>query len=321
MRRWSGLESNSSRDGRLAKHARPPRSRFARFQRKRLRKGHAARHAIDVSHPASLRHDVPVCPTPARRRGSTRLLFPAGTRRQRVARGRTGPDCSRPRAAAVSGWRRPRPFRPTSPRLHETSGAVTDHPPGLKARGARPRPNDRLERVVRIRSGIRADSPWEDRDVMRAGRLAYDPCRSGACACVVFWNERDVDPWRDAEPHAREGPGEILPIDVPHAVGHVSEPRGCVERQLHPAPLRRQAGGGQQQECGDSADAVARPADHPTSLTCRSDSFSCEPWVRRAPAASPLPILRAGDKSLAVFDTRTASAPAYSTARASGALT
>ena len=133
-------------------------------------------------------------------------------------------------------------------------------------------PNDRLERVVRIRSGIRADTPGEDRDVMRAGRQAHDPGRSGACACIVFRNERDVDPWRDAEPRAREGPGEVLPIEVPHAVGHLSERRGCVERQLHPAALRRQAGGGQQQECCDSADAVARPGDHPTSLTCRSDS-------------------------------------------------
>jgi hypothetical protein len=80
-------------------------------------------------------------------------------------------------------------------------------------------PENGLQRVVRIR----ADALREDRDVMKAGRQAHDPHGSGACAPIVFRNERDADLWRNVQPRTRERSRELPSIDMAHTISHRSQ--------------------------------------------------------------------------------------------------
>ena len=175
-------------------------------------------------------------------------------------------------------------------------------------------PDDRLQRVARIRGGRRADALREDRDVMSAGREAHDPDGSRACARIVFRNERDVDLWRYPEPRARERSRELLLIDLPHAVGHLSERGRCLDRQVDLAALRHQAGRADQQQDhrNNSADAVAWPADHLTSLTGgRSRPSGPSRAAGVPPSASRLPAfaLRASARQAARRKSRFGSYP------------
>jgi hypothetical protein len=66
-------------------------------------------------------------------------------------------------------------------------------------------PHDRLQRVIRVG----ADALREDCDVMLAGRQAHDPHRNGACARVIFRNERDADLGRHGESTPRQRVTEL----------------------------------------------------------------------------------------------------------------
>ncbi len=158
-------------------------ARGDRFQRKRVRKGHAARHAIDDR---TRRRCAMTFPYVRHQRGGQEVracCFRLG------AGGKETPEVGQ---ARIAHGREQQPcLAGDAPSLFDRHRHAFMKPAGqwLAARLTRKRevhdlvPNDRLQRVVRIRSGIRADTPGEDRDVMRAGRQAHDPGRSGACAC------------------------------------------------------------------------------------------------------------------------------------------